>query len=385
MMDSVLPGREVFYPPADELLEAAERIRAKLGDWPVATAPWRICVAPPAAPGPGDLIVAADARPHAGDTARWVAAGAAVLDASMHVMRLHHGDAVYTLEGEPCDDWIAALAAFIDCGFVPSDALCLALAWRQGDDAADDAWPVDLARFPRVLDLPEPSAQPFAPCPSVLGLYPVVPSGEWVERLLALGVKTVQLRKKVSAPNAEAAPHRAAGTGDASAAGDAALMVEIRRAVAAGRAHDDACVFINDHWRAAVDALAYGVHLGQEDLRVADLDAIARAGLRLGLSTHGYYEMLVALHFKPSYIALGAVFPTTTKSMPTAPQGVTRLARYVRLLDGVVPTVAIGGIDLASLDTVLSTGVGSAAVVRAVTEAADLERAVFALQRGFTR
>lgn len=377
-------SREVFYPPADELLEAVERIRARLGDWPAATAPWRICLVPPASPGPGDLIVATDARPHADDTARWVGAGAAVLDASAHVVRLHHGEAVYTLEGEPCDDWIAALAAFVDCGFAPHDALCLALAWREGDEASDDAWPVDLARFPRVLDLPAPPQQPFAPCPPALGLYPVVPSADWVERLLALGVKTVQLRRKVSAPPA-AAGGAVRAVGDTGAAGDTALIAEIRRAVAAGRAHSDARVFINDHWAVAVDAGAYGVHLGQEDLRVADLDAIARAGLRLGLSTHGYYEMLVALHFKPSYIALGAVFPTTTKSMPTAPQGLARLARYVRLLDGVVPTVAIGGIDLASLDAVLSTGVGSAAVVRAVTEAPVLEDAVFALQRGFTR
>jgi thiamine-phosphate pyrophosphorylase len=363
------PDREVFYPPADELLETAERIRATLGEWPPAAAPWRICVAPPAEPARGDLIVATDAQPHASDTARWLAAGAAVLDASAHGMRLHHGNATYTLDGEPCDDWIAALAAFIDCGFAPHDALCLALAWRQGDETTDDAWPVDLARFPRVLDLPEPPPQPFPPCPERLGLYPVVPSAQWVERLLALGVRTVQLRNKVSADGAR----------------DAALDVEIRRAVTAGRAHDGARVFINDHWRQALDAAAYGVHLGQEDLQIADLGAIARAGLRLGLSTHGYYEMLVALHFRPSYIALGAVFPTTTKNMPTAPQGLARLARYVRLLDGVVPTVAIGGIELASLDTVLSTGVGSAAVVRAITEAPDPENAVFALQRGFTR
>ncbi len=130
-------------------------------------------------------------------------------------------------------------------------------------------------------------------------------------------------------------------------------------------------MFINDHWQLALEAGAYGVHLGQEDLHKADLAALAAAGVRLGLSTHGYYEILKALHFRPSYIALGAVFPTTTKVMPTAPQGLARLARYVRLLDGVVPLVAIGGIDQQVLPQVLATGVGCAAVVRAVTEAAD--------------
>ncbi len=93
-------------------------------------------------------------------------------------------------------------------------------------------------------------------------------------------------------------------------------------------------MFINDHWREAIAAGAYGVHLGQEDVQTADLNAHRAAGVRLGLSTHGYYEMLRALHFRPSYLALGAIFPTTTKVMPTAPQGLARLARYVRLLDG---------------------------------------------------
>jgi thiamine-phosphate pyrophosphorylase len=120
-------------------------------------------------------------------------------------------------------------------------------------------------------------------------------------------------------------------------------------------------------------------------VETADLNAIAEAGLRLGLSTHGYYEMLKALHFKPSYLALGAVFPTTTKVMPTAPQGVSRLARYVRLLDGIVPLVAIGGINGSVLRQIISTGVGSAAVVRAVTEAPDLAAAISALQQEFGR
>ena len=141
----------------------------------------------------------------------------------------------------------------------------------------------------------------------------------------------------------------------------------------------------NFDWSEVLAAGAYGVHLGQEDLREADLGALAAAGVRLGLSTHGYFEMLTALHFRPSYIALGAVFPTTTKAMPTAPQGLARLARYVKLMDGVVPLVAIGGIDGAVLPQVLATGVGCAAVVRAVTEAADPAESVAALQQAFTQ
>ena len=361
-----LKDRELFWPPADELTEAAERIRARLGDWPATHAPWRICLTAPDEPNGGDLIVFTDAQQHGEQVARWLVRGAGVIEAAEDQATLHLGGETYAWKAIWSDDWIAALAAFLDCGFDPHDALVLALAWRDGDETrADDAFPIDLARFPRLSGLPAAPAQAFARCPARLGLYPVLPTAEWVERVVGFGVKTVQLRRKSTEPADE-------------------LKREIARCVAAGRAHD-AQVFINDHWRAALEAGAYGVHLGQEDVHTADLYALAAAGVRLGLSTHGFYEMLKALHFRPSYLALGAVFPTTTKIMPTAPQGLTRLARYVRLLDGVVPLVAIGGIDLHVLRDVLATGVGSAAVVRAVTEAADPAAAVSALQQGFTR
>ncbi|WP_321965099.1 thiamine phosphate synthase [Paraburkholderia sp. J7] len=364
-----LQDRELFWPPADELTETAERIRARLGDWQPTHAPWRICLTPPDAPNGGDLIIVTDAAPHLTHIARWMTDGAGVIEAAGENPKaaratLHLGGERYALEGELAEDWIPALAAFLDCGFDPHDALVLALAWRDGDEERADAWPVDIKRFPRVLGLPAAPAQPFAPCPAKLGLYPVLPTADWVERVLDYGVKTVQLRSKQ--PKSPA------------------LANEIERCVAAGRKHD-AQLFINDHWQEAVAAGAYGVHLGQEDLREADLGAIAAAGVRLGLSTHGYFEMLTALHFRPSYLACGAVFATTTKAMPTAPQGLARLARYVKLLDGVVPMVAIGGIDGNVLPEVLATGAGSAAVVRAVTEAADPAAAVAALRNAFTQ
>jgi len=364
-----LHDRELFWPPADELTETAERIRARLGDWPPTHAPWRICLTPPDAPNGGDLIIVTDAAPHLASIARWMTDGAGVIEAAGESPKaaratLHLGGERYALEGELAEDWIPALAAFLDCGFDPHDALVLAMAWRDGDEQQADAWPVDIKRFPRVLGLPAAPAQAFAPCPAKLGLYPVLPTADWVERVLDYGVKTVQLRSKQ--PKSPA------------------LTNEIERCVAAGRKHD-AQLFINDHWQEAIAAGAYGVHLGQEDLREADLGAIAAAGVRLGLSTHGYFEMLTALHFRPSYLACGAVFATTTKTMPTAPQGLARLARYVKLLGGVVPMVAIGGIDGNVLPQVLATGAGSAAVVRAVTEAPDTGAAVAALRNAFTQ
>ncbi|KWH25737.1 thiamine-phosphate pyrophosphorylase [Burkholderia multivorans] len=211
--------------------------------------------------------------------------------------------------------------------------------------------------------LPAAAEPAFAPCPARLGLYPVVPDAEWVERVLDCGVQTVQLRVKGAAPDA--------------------LRREIARAVAAGRRYPDARVFINDHWQIAADEGAYGVHLGQEDLETADLAALARAGLRLGLSSHGYYEMLRALHERPSYLALGPVFATATKAVAAPPQGLARIARYARFAGPRVPLVAIGGVGLDALPAVLATGVGSVAVVSAVTGAGDYRAAIAALQRCF--
>lgn len=189
----------------------------------------------------------------------------------------------------------------------------------------------------------------FPPVPLRLGLYPVVDSVEWIERLLASGVRTIQLRIKDKR--------------------DEDVEADVAAAIALGK-RVNARLFINDYWRLAIKHRAYGVHLGQEDLETTDLNAIREAGLRLGVSTHDDMEIDVALAARPSYIALGHVFPTQTKQMPSAPQGLAQLAEHVtRLRD--YPTVAIGGISLARAPAVLNTGVGSIAVVSAITQAED--------------
>ncbi|EKY3225874.1 thiamine phosphate synthase [Cronobacter dublinensis] len=189
----------------------------------------------------------------------------------------------------------------------------------------------------------------FAPVPRRLGLYPVVDSVEWIARLLEAGVRTLQLRIKDKT--------------------DADVEADVRAAIDLGKRYH-ARLFINDYWRLAIKHQAYGVHLGQEDLQTADLNAIRAAGLRLGVSTHDDMEIDVALAVRPSYIALGHVFPTQTKQMPSAPQGLAQLAAHVQRL-GDYPTVAIGGISLARAPAVLKTGVGSIAVVSAITQAGD--------------
>ena len=267
----------------------------------------------------------------------------------------------------PADDSAYAIshAAARRLGFIPADAEVVARAWQRQSERSGSfdpsAWPTEPADF-GVPTGPRPDA--FAPCPQSLGLYAVLPSAEWVGSMARAGLSTVQLRFKSQ---------------DA-----AAIHAEIRAAVEAVRG-TDSLLFINDHWREAIAAGAYGVHLGQEDLdtlTASELAEIRDAGLRLGLSTHGYAEMLRADAVGPSYLALGAVFPTTLKAMATPPQGTGRLHAYARLMRQ-RSLVAIGGIGAGQLPEIAASGVGSFAVVRAITGAADPEAAAAALQQAW--
>jgi thiamine-phosphate pyrophosphorylase len=253
----------------------------------------------------------------------------------------------------------AVLSACRRLGFVEHDAQSVAQAWaaqsRRLGRMDPAAWPAEPADFGLA---PFPRAQCFPPCPQRLGLYAVLPDAQWVARMARAGVPTLQLRFKSADP--------------------AAIKREVAAAVQAVRG-TPALLFINDHWQIAADCGAYGAHLGQEDLDAARLSDIQATGLRLGLSTHGYAEMLRAEAASPSYIAMGAVYATTLKRMATAPQGPGRLAAYARLLRD-YPLVAIGGIDATRLPEVLASGVGSVAVVRAITAAANPEEAASALK-----
>lgn len=251
----------------------------------------------------------------------------------------------------------AALQACSALGFIAVDADCLARAWQARTDRTGAFDPVQWPDAPEDFGLQaRPHAQPFPPCPTDLGLYAVLPDADWVGRMARAGVPTVQLRFK---------------SGDA-----AAIRREVAAAARAVRG-TGALLFINDHWQEALDAGAYGVHLGQEDLDAlapGALQALRGAGVRLGVSTHGYAEMVRADAASPSYVAMGAVFPTTLKKMATVPQGLARLTGYARLMRG-YPQVAIGGIGAEQFSAVLATGVGSIAVVRALVNAPDPEAA----------
>lgn len=272
----------------------------------------------------------------------------------------------------------SAIATAIALDYPIEDALVLAKAYvtqglkvAQGIGAgagpvAHLGWPTDLNDFPTVvmpgsalaeqlgISGPHPKGEFAAMDTLKLGLYPVVTKVALLEQLLNWGVRTLQLRIKDKT--------------------DEQVEADIKAAVELGKRFN-ARLFINDYWRLAIKHGAYGVHLGQEDIEVADLEAIRAAGLKLGLSTHGYYEMLRARELKPSYLALGHIFPTKTKDMPSRPQGVARLHRYVALMEQEFPLVAIGGISRDRVPLVAETGIGSIALVTAITEADDPEQA----------
>jgi len=177
--------------------------------------------------------------------------------------------------------------------------------------------------------------------------YPVVDNVAWVKRLARLGVGTIQLRAK-----------------DLSHAQAVTMIGEALRAAG------DAKLVVNDYWRAAIEAGAQHLHLGQEDLAEADVPAIRRAGLTLGLSTHDDDELETALKADPDYVALGPIYPTTLKSMRFAPQGVAKISVWKAHI-GTLPLVAIGGIKLEQAEAIYAVGADSIAVVSDVTQNSD--------------
>ncbi len=175
--------------------------------------------------------------------------------------------------------------------------------------------------------------------------YLIVDSAAWIERLVPLGVRLVQLRIKDAA--------------------EAELRGEIRKARDLCRAHGCQLI-VNDYWRLAIEEGCDFVHLGQQDLAEADCPAIRRAGLRLGISTHDHEELETALSAEPDYVALGPIYPTRLKKMKWDPQGLDRIAEWKTRI-GDLPLVAIGGLTPDRLDGVFAHGADCAAVVTDIT------------------
>jgi thiamine-phosphate pyrophosphorylase len=180
-------------------------------------------------------------------------------------------------------------------------------------------------------------------------VYPIVDTAEWIAQLGPVGVRLVQLRLKGQP--------------------QVTVAAQIRRAQGLCASFGIQLI-VNDHWQLALAAGCDFVHLGQGDLEGADLGALRRAGVRLGISTHDEHELERALALAPDYVALGPIYHTTLKIMPWAPQGLARLGQWRRRV-GALPLVAIGGVTLARLPEVLAAGADVAAVVSDILGAQD--------------
>ncbi len=267
----------------------------------------------------------------------------------------------------------SSAAAALAHGFVAADAVVLAkMATREGlrhaYAAGAGAGPVApragfanrLDNLPALNPLPTTTSRfafPRMP-PATRGLYAIVDSSDWVARVLAEGVRLVQLRIKDADPDV--------------------LVREIRAAIAHARAAG-ATLIVNDHWALALELGAHGVHLGQDDLHDADLDALQHAGLLLGISTHSYWEVCRARALAPSYIACGPIHATTLKQMPWIPQGDANLAYWCALLHD-TPVVAIGGMDAPRAQAAMQSGAWAVAVVGAITRSDDAPAAIARLR-----
>lgn len=181
--------------------------------------------------------------------------------------------------------------------------------------------------------------------------YLIVDDANFLERLVPLGVRLVQLRIKDRPED------------------------DIRRQIVRAQtccATYGAQLVVNDYWRIAIEIGCDFVHLGQEDMDTADFAALRRAGIRFGLSTHDEAELERALDQGPTYVALGPVYPTQLKTMKWGPQGLERVGKWKRLA-GSVPLVGIGGLVPTRLPGLFAAGADSAAVVTDIKTAEDPE------------
>ncbi len=184
--------------------------------------------------------------------------------------------------------------------------------------------------------------------------YPIFDHSDWLRRMLPLGVKLVQFRIKDQS--------------------DAVVRAQIVTSRDLCREYG-AVLVVNDYWQAAIDAGCDWIHLGQEDLDDADLKAIRKAGLKLGVSTHDDDELERVLTMDPDYVALGPVYPTILKKMKWEQQGLPKVTEWKARV-GDIPLVGIGGMSVERAEGVLEAGADIVSVVTDITLNPDPEARV---------
>ena len=167
---------------------------------------------------------------------------------------------------------------------------------------------------------------------------------EQVRRLIAGGATLIQLREK----------HKAAGDWFPDALEAAKLCRE------AG-----VLCIVNDRVDIAIGVGADGVHLGQDDMPVADARRLLGPDKIIGLSTHDIGQLEAALREPVDYLAIGPIFDTSTKSDPDPAIGIEMLSKAAKT-SGMMPLVAIGGIKADNLASIISAGAASAAIIGAL-------------------
>jgi thiamine-phosphate pyrophosphorylase len=136
-------------------------------------------------------------------------------------------------------------------------------------------------------------------------------------------------------------------------------------------------LIVNDRPAVAADVGADGVHVGQDDMPVADVRELIGRDMLIGLSTHSPQEIDAVDALQVDYIGVGPIHSTPTK--PGRPAVGFDLVRYATA-HSTVPSFAIGGLDAGNLADVLDAGATRVCVLRAIADAEDPERATRALR-----
>ena len=190
--------------------------------------------------------------------------------------------------------------------------------------------------------------------------YPIVDGGRLRGRVVAAVVDTL------ARAGAQLIQLRAKGLSDR------ALVAMARSALAAARA-SGARLVVNDRADVARLVGADGLHVGQDDLVPAEARAIVGADALLGVSTHGLAQLEAAAASTADYVAIGPVFPTSSKPNPDPVVG-TEMVRRARAAVS-QPLVAIGGITRENARAVIEAGADGVAVISDLLDAPDLGRA----------
>ncbi|MEK7773638.1 MAG: thiamine phosphate synthase [Deltaproteobacteria bacterium] len=191
----------------------------------------------------------------------------------------------------------------------------------------------------------------------IRGLYAIIDTAyvgrdgvrEAAVGLLSGGARIVQLRAKDAAPR------------------DA---LEASRIIREVTEKSGAIFIVNDRVDIAMISGADGVHLGQNDLPVAEVRRLLGPDRIIGLSTHDVKEALEAGPLGADYISLGPIFPTTTKKDAHPPRGLPLLSEIRKAVR--LPIVAIGGITQENMEDVFKAGADSAAMISGILTQGDI-------------